>query len=362
MKKNIVLTALTLGATALLLTACSTGKTSNTSNSSSESLSELTANAKKEGKLASVGMPDSWANWVGTWKDISTKYEIKHTDTDMSSAEELAKFQSEGKNGTADIGDVGISFGPLAESKGLLQPYKTSYWKDIPDWAKDKKGNWLLSYTGSIAFIIDKKTTSEHPTSWADLAKGKAKVSMGDVTKENEAQFAVLAAAMAKGGDESDLKPGLDYFSKLAKDGRLSKAAPTVPNLEKGEVQVAIVWDFNALNYRDQIDHSRYEVVIPSDGSVMSGYTTVINKNAPHPEAAKLAREFILSDEGQINLARGYARPIRSNVKLPDDVKQKLLPEEQYKAVKPVKDQAKWDSAAQALPEQWQSSVLTNEK
>ena len=49
-----------------------------------------------------------------------------------------------------------------------------------------------------------------------------------------------------------------------------------------------------------------------------------------NPNAAKLAREYILSDAGQINLARGYARPIRSNVTLPDDVKAKLLPAEQY--------------------------------
>ena len=87
-----------------------------------------------------------------------------------------------------------------------------------------------------------------------------------------------------------------------------------------------MLWDFNALNYRDQIDPKKFDVVIPSDGSVIAGYTTIINKWAKNPNAAKLAREYILSDAGQINLARGYARPIRSNVTLPDDVKAKLLP------------------------------------
>ncbi len=55
----------------------------------------------------------------------------------------------------------------------------------------------------------------------------------------------------------------------------------------------------------------RYEVLIPADGSVISSYTTIIDKYAKYPNAAKLAREFILSDKGQINLAKGYARPIR---------------------------------------------------
>ena len=58
----------------------------------------------------------------------------------------------------------------------------------------------------------------------------------------------------------------------------------------------------------------------------MSGYANVINKNAKDPYSAMLAREYILSDEGQANLARGYARPIREDVKLPEDAKDKLLP------------------------------------
>jgi len=361
-KKSRIFATLSLGASVLLLTACSNSNKNTSSSSSSDNLSTITDAAKKEGKIASVGMPDSWANWVGTWKDINTTYGISHSDTDMSSAEELAKFQSEGANGTADIGDVGISFGPLAESKGLLQPYKTSYWNDVPSWAKDTQGDWMLSYTGTIAFLIDKQTTTERPTTWAELAKGTAQIALGDVTKANQSQFGVLAAAMANGGNEGNIKPGLDYFAKIAKSGRLSNTAATVPNIEKGETQIAILWDFNALNYRDQIDHNRYEVVIPSDGSVMSGYTTIINKNAPHPNAAKLAREFILSDQGQINLAKGYARPIRTNVKLPADVQAKLLPQSAYKNVTPIKDQSKWDTEAQQLPEQWQSQVLANAK
>ena len=95
-----------------------------------------------------------------------------------------------------------------------------------------------------------------------------------------------------------------------------------IASLEKGEVQVGVVWDFNGLNYRDQIDKTRFEVLIPSDGSITSGYTTIINKYAKHPNAAKLAREYIFSDAGQINPARGYARPIRAeHLTLPDDVK-----------------------------------------
>ncbi|MBN0009552.1 ABC transporter substrate-binding protein, partial [Pseudomonas aeruginosa] len=95
---------------------------------------------------------------------------------------------------------------------------------------------------------------------------------------------------------------GLEFFGKIAKQGRLSLTNPVIATLEKGEVEVGIVWDFNGLSYRQQIDPERFEVLIPSDGSVISGYTTIINKYAKHPNAAKLASEYIFSDAGQINL------------------------------------------------------------
>ena len=168
----------------------------------------------------------------------------------------------------------------------------------------------------------------------------------------------MLAAAMAMGGDEKNLNPAYSFFAKIAKQGRLSMVDPVVANLEKGEVEVGMLWDFNALNYRDQIDRSRFDVVIPAEGSVTSGYTTILNKYSKHPNAAKFAREYILSDQGQINLAGGYARPIRAKyIDMPADVKSKMLPEEQYKNTKPISNFAAWTKTSSRLSRQWQSKV-----
>ena len=77
-------------------------------------LKTLEAAAKAEGAVNSVGMPDDWANWKGTWEDLAKNYGLKHMDTDMSSAQEIAKFKAEKDNASADIGDVGAAFGPIA--------------------------------------------------------------------------------------------------------------------------------------------------------------------------------------------------------------------------------------------------------
>ncbi len=317
--------------------------------------------ARAEGEVNSVGMPDSWANWKDTWSDLGRQYGLKHLDTDMSSAQEIAKFAAEKDNATADIGDVGAAFGPIAVQQGVTQAYKPSTWQQIPDWAKDADGHWMLAYTGSIAFIVNKKLVKDIPTSWAQLKQGKYKVAIGDVSAAAQAVNGVLAAAIANGGDEKNIQPGLDYFAEIARQGRLSLSNPTIQTLEKGEVEVGVVWDFNGLSYRNQIDPSRFEVLIPSDGSVISGYSTIINKYARHPNAAKLAREYILSDAGQINLAKGNARPIRAeHLSLPAEVKARLLPNAQYAKVRPIKDAAAWEATSKAMPQRWQENVIIN--
>ncbi|TRX73679.1 ABC transporter substrate-binding protein [Pseudomonas mangiferae] len=324
-------------------------------------LKNLEQAARGEGAVNSVGMPDSWANWKGTWGDLEKLYGLKHMDTDMSSAQEIAKFAAEKDNASADIGDVGAAFGPIAVQQGVTQPYKPSTWDQVPDWAKDKDGHWLLAYTGSIAFIVNKQLVKEPPKTWADLKSGKYKVAIGDVSSAAQAVNGVLAAALANGGDEKNIQPGLELFAELAKQGRLSLSNPTIQTLEKGEVEVGIVWDFNGLSYRDQIDPTRFDVLIPGDGSVISGYSTLINKFAKHPNAAKLAREYILSDAGQINLARGYARPIRADhLTLPEDVQAKLLPSEQYAKVTPIRDAQAWETTSKRLPRLWQEHVIIN--
>lgn len=360
---SVVIGAVTI---AVSFAGCATAKTMASNNLDSMTLSQITDQAKKEGQVQSVGMPDDWANWKGTWQDLTSKYGIKHTDADMSSTEELALFESEKNKPTKDIGDIGQAFGSMAVSKELVQPYKTQYWNDIPSWAKDKDGYWSDGYYGAIAFMTNTGSVKNPPKSWKDILSGDYKVNIGDVTKAAQSQCAVLAVSTALGGNEKNIQPGIDFFAKLAAQGRLDLGDVTTARLEKGDVQVVVMWDYLCLGDRAQLklQHAavNYDVCVPSDGSVEAGYAEVINKYAPHPAAAALARNYILSDEGQINLARGFARPIRSNVKLPDDVKAGLLPDSEYTCVKAISDYSTWTKTVATLPEIWQNQVLSKAK
>ncbi|MCV2370716.1 extracellular solute-binding protein [Roseateles oligotrophus] len=320
----------------------------------------LAAAARKEAKLQSAGMPDHWANWQATWADLKRLHGIAHVDESMNSAEIIERMAAEGAQASLDIGDVGFEWGAIARGRAVSRPHKPATWAQIPAWAKDEEGYWALAYTGTIAFLVNTgRTGGRIPQSWKDLFAGGYKVGIGEVGSAAQSSASVLAAAIALGGDESNLQPALLQFAQLAKQGRLVFKNPGPAKAEQASVDVFLMWDFLALSQRSRLPNSaQYRVLIPSDGSVTSGYTTIINRHAPHPHAAELVREFIFSDAGQLNLAHGFARPIRiDHLHLPDALRQRLLDGAQYKNARVIKPFV-WAWEVKKLPLVWQREVL----
>jgi putative spermidine/putrescine transport system substrate-binding protein len=323
-----------------------------------QSLSDLASAARKEGKVVSLGMPDDWANWGEIWKAVTAQYGVSHTDTDMSSGEAIEKIIAERNNPSADITEIGIEFAPFVVKKGLSLPYRTTNWDKIPAWARDKDGQWALSYTGTIALLIS-KTVKNPPKTFADLLHGDYKVSIGEVGKATQSNVGVLATAFALGGSEANLKPAIDFYAELAKQKRLLPINVFPSNMEKGEVEVGVVWDFNALAYRDIAGKDKWDVVIPADGSATGGYTTMISAFSKRPNIAKLVREYAFSDAGQIDFARGYARPIRiDQITLPPDAAARMLSSSQYAKAR-LMDVNAWTDSAKVLITDWQNDVAS---
>lgn len=325
-------------------------------------MEQIEAAARKEAWLHSAGMPNFWANWEASWADLKRLYGLQHRDWDLTSAESLDRMEAEGRNGSLDLADVGFEYGAMARGRGLSRPHKPSHWAQIPDWAKDSEGYWALAYTGTVAFLINTRRLGDRavPRSWAEIFERGHKLLVGEVGSSALASAGVLSAAIALGGHEQELKPALERFAKLAAKGLLLPQSPSLARMEAGVADVYITWDFLALGMRVRLSRPRdFEVLIPADGSVSSGYTTLINKHAPHPNAALLTREYIFSDAGQINLARGYARPIRiDQLKLPPAVSQALLDPAQYRKARAVKPFV-WAWEAKKLAQSWAKDVLS---
>jgi putative spermidine/putrescine transport system substrate-binding protein len=322
-------------------------------------IEEITEKAQTAGEIVTTGMPDTWANLGDTWGDLEGKYGIKHTDTDMGSAKSIAKWDAERENPTADMADVGVTYGPIAVEKELAFPYKTSYWESIPDWAKDEEGKWIMAYYGVMVFMTNNELVDKAPKSFKDILEGDYTLSMYDITA-NTTQMAIVNTALGLGGDLNNLQPGIDFFATLAKEGRLKLGNSDVAGLESGEVQVTMNWDFNALSWRDNMKTMSFDITVPEEGGIISGNIPLINRYAPNPYSAMLAREYMLSDEGQINFAKGYGHPIREDVELPKEIKEKYLPDEEYERAIPLKDLEALQAAVEKIPAMWEEQVLVH--
>ena len=327
-------------------------------------LADLAANAQAEGDLQSVGMPDDWAHWKDSWAGITATYGLTHGDVDMTSAEEIAIFLAEKDDPTKDVGDIGLSMTPEAIKQDAVGTYKASTWDLFPDWAKDPDGKWIMTYTGAIAFIANTEFTGGScPTSWAEVAEGDYMVSVGNVISGAASQVSVLSCAIANGGSLDNVQPGIDFFKELAQAGRLDTGDTTSARMASGEMVCNVAnYDYSVLAWRDNIlaenPNMKLEIKIPSDGSVVNGYCQILNKYAAHPYAGALAIEYLCSDAGAIDRAAGYARPTKTDVKLPDDVAATLLPDEMYANCTNVSDVEALNAACAKIAELWEREVL----
>ncbi len=319
-----------------------------------QSANELMAGAKKEGKLVSYGMSDDWVNFENIFKAIETKYGVKHADTDMTSAEEITRLLAERNAPVMDIADIGYDFvGRLLENN-LAAAYKNASWDTIPDKFKDKDGRWAAAYWGAISFLVNTDKVKNPPQSWNDLLKPEYKdmVCSRDPRISTYATASVLAAAYANGGGEGNVQPGLDWFKALRDNGNLRKGVVlNVASVQKGECPISMVYDFDGFAKRDATGLP-LKVIIPKEGTVGMLFAQYVSAVAPHPNAGKLALDYLLSDEGQIMLAQGYAHPSRK-VALPAGVAAKMLPESAYSNVHFPTDLPSFSAAIKKIVDGW---------
>ena len=291
------------------------------SGAQAQSAGPLAAGAKQEGKLVSYGMSDDWVNFENIFKAIETKYGVKHTDTDMTSAEEITQLLAERNAPVMDIADIGYDFvGRLLENN-LAASYKNASWDKIPDRFKDKDGRWASSYWGAISFLVNTDKVKNPPQTWNDLLKPEYKdmVCSRDPRVSTYATASVLAAAYANGGGEGNVQPGLDWFKALRDKGNLRKGVVlNVASVQKGECPISLVYDFDGFAKRDATGLP-LKVIIPTDGTVGMLFAQYISAVAPHPNAAKLAHRLFLLRRGtghagagvRASVAQGDAAPRR---------------------------------------------------
>ncbi|MFF3745730.1 ABC transporter substrate-binding protein [Streptomyces kronopolitis] len=323
--RTAVLTGVLTVATAFSLSACgapdasSGGKNAATATTAEAfgGVDALAKAAKQEGTLHAIALPRDWANYGALIDGFKKKYGIKvdvENPSGSSQDEINAVTSRKGKDTAPDVLDLGSSFAQTAAQDGLLAPYMVAGFADVPDAQRDSIGRWSNDYGGYISFGCDAKRVHTCPTSFKDLLdpqyKGLVALN-GSPTKSGSAFGAVYAAALANGGSFDDIQPGIDFFAKLKRIGNFTTLDSTPATVAKGKTPISIDWDYLNAGYTDEFKARgrHWTVSVPTDGKFSQYYSQAINKDAPHPAAARLWLEYLYSTEGQNIRLKGYARP-----------------------------------------------------
>ncbi|MFD8542502.1 ABC transporter substrate-binding protein [Streptomyces sp. NPDC059649] len=326
--RTAVLTGVLATAATLTLSACGAAPDESTADGGKSAatattaeafggINALAAAAKKEGTLHAIALPRDWANYGALIDGFKKKYGIKVEveNPNGASEDEISAVSSRKDQANApDVLDLGSSFAQSAAQRGLLAPYMVAGFADIPDVQRDSIGRWANDYGGYISFGCNAKRVQTCPTSFKDLLQPqyKGKVGLnGDPKKSGSAFGAVYAAALANGGSFDDIQPGIDFFAKLKKNGIYTPVESTPASVAKGRTPISIDWDYLNAGYTDEFKSKGldWKVTVPTDGKFSQYYSQAINKNAPHPAAARLWLEYLYSTEGQNLRLKGYARP-----------------------------------------------------
>jgi len=276
-------------------------------------MSKLIAAAKQEGTLNVIALPPTWANYGTIIKDFTAKYGIKINSANPagSSQDEVNAVKQE--NGTAaapDVLDVGMAVALVNTS--LFAPYEVSTWSAIPAAQKAPNGVWVQDYGGYMSIGYSSKFGTITSVSQLLGSKFKNAVALnGNPTEANAALNGVMMANLAEGGSASSISKGVNFFKELKAKGNFSSVQATGATIKAGTTPVVFNWDY--LNLPSYVGVSNWKVFIPSNAVLGGYYAQAINKNAPHPAAARLWEEFLYSqapDGGQNLWLAGGARPV----------------------------------------------------
>ena len=276
---------------------------------------EVIEAAKKEGEVIWYGAgSNAIDNKIG--RGFMKKYpSIKPKKFRISAYKLLVRFRAESR-ADRHIADIVRTTDAILETfrkEGLLIKYASPERKFYIDELKDRDGYYTAFYNFRhvIAYNTNLVPKGEVPRSYEDLLKPRWKGEMG--IPDGSAGFIWFANQLKIRGEEK----GLKLIRELAKQEPtvISSQSQLVKLVGAGEYAIAI----NSYAYRIERLKKRGAPIdwVPVEPVVIHNLFGGISKNAPHPNAAKLFMDYLLSEAGQkVYISQGV-NPARTGLKAP---------------------------------------------
>ncbi|MDB5991485.1 MAG: hypothetical protein JWQ10_2888 [Herbaspirillum sp.] len=259
--------------------------------------------AKKEGELLTYSSLEA-SDLAALNNAFEQKYGIKVKTWRAASDSILQRTLQEAKAGRFDVDAVDAST-PILEAlhrEKLLVPVQSPYLADMLPQTVPAHHEWVGSRLNVFVQAYNTKLVKKEdlPQSYYDLLDPKWKGKLS-VEATDDDWFATLVKALGE-------KKGLQLFHDIKAGNGLSvrKGHTLLTKMvTSGEVPFALaVYNFTATQLRDSGAPMEWYAISPA---IARANGLGITARAPHPYAALLYYDFIISDDGQqILLKRGF--------------------------------------------------------
>lgn len=238
------------------------------------------------------------------------KYGIKATLFRTGGGPLLNKIFTEARGGRYDW-DVVVGRGemvlPMIERK-LVASYRSPETKMIEEQLFDKEGYWTAYYVNSyvLGWNTQQVKKADVPKTYEELLNPRWKG--GQISVDTEAYGMIEGLKRVWGKEKA-----VGYFKRLA------ALDPVLKRGNTERVQLVVAGEYPlilAYNQTIQRMTSRGAPIewLPLEPAVTQVNPVMLASKAPHPNAARLFYDFVLSKEGQ-EMLRGFQRiPVRKDV------------------------------------------------
>lgn len=219
--------------------------------------------------------------------------------------------------------DVIVTLPPFiqqAGQMGLLQPYQSVNYKNVPAIAKAEDGTWATFVNNYFSFAINPDVVKSQPKTFADLL---APAYAGKVAYSNPATagdgMAVLILTTSLMGEDK----AFDYLAKLSQSVKFHTKGTGYLNvlLSRNEISVA---NGDLQMDLDDAEHGALSVkpifLAAKDGdqptTFQLPYGIGLIKSGPNQDAGKKLIDYLMSTEVQSKVPDMYGIPGRTDVPL----------------------------------------------
>lgn len=271
----------------------------------------LAEKAKGEGRLTAY-LAMNAADAVSVQAAFEKKFPQIKVDLVRAGAPAILQRILTEQRGGKIFADVVLGFGFVHYELGqqnLLARYESPERDHFAAQAKDKDGLWtnVMSIVHTIAYNVKMLPAAELPSRYADLLaprwKGKAGMNANNIM--------FLAAMMTHYGKAG----GMDFLHKLAAQAPQVRGGGTlvVTLVAAGEFPLAFsINENNVENFKQR--GAPIDWVRPADPLYGELVPIGILAGAPHPSAARMFVDYVLSKEGQEVFRNLGKLPARSDV------------------------------------------------